>query len=142
MEFRKEKESEKYDNLYYAKNILAETLKTEFGLELFTMEENKNLGQIIDVMKSNIIKSKFLICDLSHKNNGAYFEGGFAEGLGKKVIYICDEGGDKKEAVNNIHFDKAQDMVIFYGSLGKGEAKNREDFISKISSVITANFLD
>jgi nucleoside 2-deoxyribosyltransferase len=36
--------------------------------------------------------------DLSDDNAGAYWEAGFAEGLGKPVIYICREGV-------NTHFD-------------------------------------
>jgi nucleoside 2-deoxyribosyltransferase len=28
---------------------------------------------------------------LTNSNNRAYFEAGFAEGLGKPVIYICEE---------------------------------------------------
>jgi nucleoside 2-deoxyribosyltransferase len=48
----------------------------------------------------------FLIADLSDNNEGAYWEAGFAEGLGKPVFYICcekdpsDPTKDKKT-----HFD-------------------------------------
>lgn len=33
--------------------------------------------------------SKFVVVDLSHQNNGAYFEEGYAMGLGKPVIQLC-----------------------------------------------------
>ena len=35
--------------------------------------------------------AKFVIADLTHDNNGAYWEAGYAEGLGKPVIYICEK---------------------------------------------------
>ncbi|MGO9847825.1 MAG: hypothetical protein ACLPKT_14875, partial [Methylocella sp.] len=46
---------------------------------------------------------RFLIADLSDDNAGAYWEAGFAEGLGKPVIYVCRarEGGELKKT----HFD-------------------------------------
>jgi hypothetical protein len=40
-------------------------------------------------LRVRIRQAKFLICDLTHGNRGAYWEGGFAEGLGIPVIYTC-----------------------------------------------------
>ena len=42
-------------------------------------------------MRVAIRNSRFVISDLSHGNHGAYWESGFAEGLGKPVIYTCRE---------------------------------------------------
>jgi hypothetical protein len=33
----------------------------------------------------------FVLVDLTHDNSGAYWEAGYAEGLGKPVIYICEQ---------------------------------------------------
>ena len=51
--------------------------------------------------------SKFVVVDLSHQNNGAYFEEGYAMGLGKPVIQLC-----KKDV--RLHFDIAQKNTIIW----------------------------
>ena len=61
-------------------------------------------GLIDSIIEDEIRRCRFLIADLSDDNAGAYWEAGFAEGLGKPVIYICAE---KDESGNRIstHFD-------------------------------------
>ena len=54
-----------------------------------------------------IRNSKFVVVDLTHKNNGAYFEAGYAMGLGKQVIQLC------KNDVP-LHFDVAQKNTIMW----------------------------
>lgn len=51
--------------------------------------------------------SKFVVVDLTHKNNGAYFEEGYAMGLGKPVIQLCKDGVQ-------LHFDIAQKNTIMW----------------------------
>lgn len=51
--------------------------------------------------------SKFVVADLTHQNNGAYFEEGYAMGLGKPVIQLC-----KKDV--KLHFDIAQKNTIMW----------------------------
>jgi nucleoside 2-deoxyribosyltransferase len=47
-------------------------------------------------------ETAFVLVDLTHDNSGAYWEAGYAEGLGKPVIYICEQS--KFDAVKT-HFD-------------------------------------
>jgi len=49
-----------------------------------------------------IQSSDFLIADLTHDNSGAYWEAGYAEGLGKPVIYTCESVKFKN---HKTHFD-------------------------------------
>ena len=49
--------------------------------------------------------ARFVIADLSHDNNGAYFEAGFAEGIGLPVVYTCEV---KKFEAKKTHFDTNQ----------------------------------
>jgi hypothetical protein len=60
-------------------------------------------GLVDAIIEDEIRRCRFLIADLSDDNAGAYWEAGFAEGLGKPVIYICRalEGGVEKKT----HFD-------------------------------------
>ena len=44
---------------------------------------------------------------MTHKNNGAYFEEGYAMGLGKPVIQLCQQG-------TTLHFDIAQKNTIMW----------------------------
>lgn len=59
-------------------------------------------GVIDNIMRERIAGSAFVIADLTHANNGAYWEAGYAEGLGKPVIYICEDAKFSKERT---HFD-------------------------------------
>ena len=48
-------------------------------------------------MRERIRDAAFVLVDLTHDNPGAYWEGGYAEGLGKPVIYICEASKFGKE---------------------------------------------
>jgi nucleoside 2-deoxyribosyltransferase len=60
-------------------------------------------GLVDAVIEDEIRRCRFLIADLSDDNAGAYWEAGFAEGLGKPVIYICCE--KIEGAPKQTHFD-------------------------------------
>lgn len=57
---------------------------------------------IDDHMRVAIRSSRFVIADLSFGCRGSYWEGGFAEGLGRPVIYTCEARKWKDEKP---HFD-------------------------------------
>lgn len=59
------------------------------GFELFKLPERPKAGLLDDTLRVEIQTSRFLIADLTHKNANAYWEAGYAEGLGKPVIYTC-----------------------------------------------------
>jgi hypothetical protein len=67
------------------------------GYDLQTVTQKA--GHIDAIIEDEIRRCRFLIADLSDDNAGAYWEAGFAEGLGKPVIYICREG------LKKTHFD-------------------------------------
>jgi len=71
------------------------------GYELRTATQRA--GLVDAVIKDEIRRCRFLIADLSDDNAGAYWEAGFAEGLGKPVIYICRSGSNGEE--KKTHFD-------------------------------------
>ncbi len=129
---------------YQAKSHLGEILK-EFKLELFSMENNETLGNIIEVMKAEINDAKFIICDLSDGNRGAYWEAGYAEGQKKKVIYICDEKIFSDEELNSqdkerkIHFDIKQTRIIKFDFSSEEKI---QIFKKEIESSIKANGLN
>lgn len=71
------------------------------GFDLRTVPQRA--GPIDAIIEDDIRRCKFLIADLSDDNAGAYWEAGFAEGLGKPVIYLCRKTVDGKE--KKTHFD-------------------------------------
>jgi nucleoside 2-deoxyribosyltransferase len=72
------------------------------GFELRDLTEGQPAGSIDDQLRVGLRTARFMIADLTHDNNGASWEAGFAEGLGSPVIYTCRQ--DKWEA-DKSHFD-------------------------------------
>lgn len=108
----------------YGRNVL---VAMKFGEETRKLRESIRLGIqsagynpiFIDEVEHNdfitpellkyIKDSKFVVVDLTHQNNGAYFEEGYAMGLGKPVIQLCKNGVQ-------LHFDIAQKNTIIWES--------------------------
>jgi hypothetical protein len=61
------------------------------GFELRRVIDRPKAGLIDDRLRVEIRKARFIICELTENNAGAYWEGGFAEGLGRPVIYTCEQ---------------------------------------------------
>jgi nucleoside 2-deoxyribosyltransferase len=66
------------------------------------MRDAARAGIIDNIMRARIRDSAFVLVDLTHDNAGAYWEAGYAEGLGKPVIYICERAKFEKART---HFD-------------------------------------
>jgi hypothetical protein len=60
------------------------------GYELIDMRDAAQAGVIDNVMRARIRDAAFVLVDLTHANEGAYWEAGYAEGLGKPVLYLCN----------------------------------------------------
>jgi hypothetical protein len=69
---------------------------------------------INDALIAEIRKSKFVVADFSEHKHGVYFEAGFALGLRKPVIYLC-----QKDDFANTHFDTNHYPHIIYESPGE-----------------------
>lgn len=81
------------------------------GFDLFKLDDRPKAGLIDDRMRVEIRASDFVIADLTHDNLGAYWEAGYAEGLGKPVIYTCERS--KFEATKT-HFDTNHHLTIIW----------------------------
>lgn len=67
---------------------------------------SQRAGLIDAIMEHEIRRCRFVVADLSDDNAGAYWEAGFAEGLGKPVFYLCcekDPGDPTRD--KKTHFD-------------------------------------
>ena len=63
----------------------------ETGFELRRLDDSPRTGNIDVQMRLDLRDARFVVVDLSDKNEGAYWEAGFAEGSLKPVIYLCKQ---------------------------------------------------
>jgi hypothetical protein len=93
--------------------------RTGFLLRLLT--DNQCAGLIDDQLLAAMLASRFIIADLSHGNQGAYWEAGFGEGLGLPVIYTCET---TKWAESKTHFDTNHMVTIIWDPADLQKAQN------------------
>ncbi len=79
------------------------------GFELQRLDEVLGAGLIDNQMRAEIRKARLVLADLTNDNNGAYWEAGYAEGLGKPVIYLCEKSHFEKFKT---HFDTNHHTTI------------------------------
>ena len=86
----------------FVENTVKPAVREGIGYNLVDMRNVARAGIIDNIMRAQIRDSAFVIVDLTHDNSGAYWEAGYAEGLGKPVIYICEKS---KFEEAKTHFD-------------------------------------
>lgn len=84
------------------KDSVKPAIRAAIGYELVDMRDVATAGVIDNIMRAQIRDAAFVLADLTDDNPGAYWEAGFAEGLGKPVIYLCEAA---KFADARTHFD-------------------------------------
>ncbi len=92
------------------------------GFELRLLTDSQPAGLIDDQLRVSLRRARFVIADLTHANNGAYWEAGFAEGLGRPVIYTCrkEEWEERKT-----HFDTNHMNTILWNPANPTEAADK-----------------
>ena len=98
-------------------DIVKPTVEKEIGYNLIDMRDVARARIIDNIMRTQIRDAAFVIADLTHDNSGAYWEAGYAEGLGKPVIYICEK--DKFDG-QKTHFDTNHCTTIPWSRGGEG----------------------
>ena len=77
------------------------------GYKPLRIDQKPDVNKIDDEIIAEIQRSRFLVADFTHGEEGArggvYFEAGFAHGLGIPVIYTC-----RNDMVDKLHFDTRQ----------------------------------
>lgn len=86
------------------------------GFQLYRLDDKPEAGLIDARLRNEIRSCRFLIADLSHANLGAYWEAGYAEGLGKPVIYTCEKSvfDGKTSGIEKPHFDTNHHLTILW----------------------------
>jgi hypothetical protein len=99
------------------------------GFELRVLTDGQPAGSIDDQLRVALRTSRFVIADLTHDNNGAYWEAGFAEGLGRPVIYTCRK---QKWDATKSHFDTSHLNTIIW------DPENLQDATTRLTATIRA----
>ena len=105
------------------------------GFELFRLTEKPKAGLIDDRLRVEIRNSKFIIADLTHGNAGAYWEAGYAEGLGKSVIYTCKKEVFESEKTQP-HFDTNHHLTV------RWDGANMQEAVDVLKATIRATLPD
>lgn len=100
---------------------------TELGYRLEDMRDAARAGIIDNVMRARIRDAAFVLVDLTHANAGAYWEAGYAEGLGKPVLYIC-KGAVFAE--RGTHFDTNHCTTVMWS------AEEPELFVAELQATL------
>lgn len=108
---------------------------SQTGFILNTVDEEPKAGLIDDKIRLDIRNSRFVIADLTDGNKGAYWEAGFAEGMGKSVIYMCREDVFKSKR-KRPHFDVSHHQCITWSQDKFDEA------MEKLKNTIRYTFPD
>jgi len=116
---------QEWENMYKTFKSAA----SKAGFDLYKLDEKPEAGLIDDRMLVEIRNSKFTVADLTFGNQGAYWEAGFTEGLGKKVIYTCEKNWFEKA-----HFDINHRHTI------KWEKDNLAEAAEKLKATIRNSF--
>ena len=106
----------------FANDVLKPAVKKGISCALHDLRDKSKAGIIDNILRETIEGARFIIADLTHDNSGAYWEAGYAEGLGKPVVYICEKGKFEEAST---HFDTNHLMTILW-SKGEEESFCRE----------------
>jgi hypothetical protein len=103
----------------------------KYGCVAIRIDKEHPLEQLVASIKQEIKDSIFIIADLTDERPSCYFEAGYAEGLGKSVIYIASEDSVINTKIKTkIHFDIHMTVNFF---------TNLEELASKITETIEKN---
>jgi hypothetical protein len=96
----------------FSREVVKPAVKDGIGFELIDVRDVSQAGIIDNILRSTIRDAAFVLVDLTHDNYGAYWEAGYAEGLGKPVIYLSERA---KFEVQPSHFDTNHCTTVMWG---------------------------
>lgn len=121
------------DNAKHFVNTHLKPLTQKLGFDLKLLDEIISEESLIDdKLRVEIKKSRLLICDLTHGNQGAYWEAGYAEGLGISVLYICSKTAFNSKTTKP-HFDVNHQEIFTWADDESSIADFKEQLKAKIA---------
>ena len=105
----------------------------EAGYKPMRIDRKLDVEKIDDAIIAEIRRSRFLVADFTHGEDGVrggvYFEAGFAMGLGIPVIFTC-----RSDMVTKLHFDTRQYAHIVWTTPNKLSLDLRDRILARIGS--------
>lgn len=83
------------------------------GYPVVDLRNVSRAGVIDNILREQIRDAAFVLVDLTHDNAGAYWEAGYAEGLGKPVVYLCERA---KFDSAKTHFDTNHCTTVLWST--------------------------
>ena len=111
----------------FVRDVVKTAVKEGIGYDLVDIRDVSQAGLIDNIMRIRIRDAAFVLAELTHDNPGAYWEAGYAEGLGKPVIYLCEQ---RKFAQQNTHFDTSHCTTVLW------DRNNDEGFKTELIATI------
>lgn len=92
---------------------------TSAGYTMRAIDEKEHNNQIVPEIFYEIDRSKFVVVDVTYPNYGAYYEAGYAYGLGKEVIVCCSKEAfeNKNGKHERPHFDISQKSMVIWDDI-------------------------
>ena len=101
------------------------------GFNAKIINRDSTVDKIDDAIIAQIRRSRFLVADFTHGDEGArggvYYEAGFAHGLGIPVIFTC-----RSDVIDEIHFDTRQYAHIVWNTTGELRDSLRDRILARI----------
>ena len=119
-----------FQNTLLDKYLVPAAKKAGYDLANALRSEPK-AGNLHARLEVEIRAARFVVAELSHQNNGAYWEAGFARGLGKPVIYMYNKVIGKSDRP---HFDVGSDLYVPW------EQDTPEKAAEELKAVIRAHY--
>lgn len=108
-----------------------ERVISEAGAVAIRIDKEHALEDLVGRIKKEIRSAQFVVADLTDERPSCYFEAGYAEALGKRVIYVASKQSVAKPGTKtNIHFDIHMNMNFF---------TNHDELKEKLTSAINKN---
>jgi len=102
---------------------------SDAGWKPLSLKNHAHNENIYNEIVIGIKRAKFIIADFTENNNGAYYEAGYAKGLGIEVIHTV-----RNDFIDQLHFDTKQ---IFHVQWKQPQLKSGE-FVRNIKTHILA----
>lgn len=108
-----------------------EKLLKKFDCLTVRIDKEHPIDEMVKTIKEEIRRSRFIIADLTEERPSCYFEAGFADALGKKILFIASKESIMSTGTKTkIHFDVHMNVNFF---------TNHDEMVEKLESAIEKN---
>ncbi|MBU5923018.1 hypothetical protein [Enterobacter sichuanensis] len=121
---------EEFNELY---NEVIKPVCESAGLKVVRADESTKNGSIIEEIIAEIVDCTLIIADITPDNPNVYYEVGFAHGIKKNVILMCNEKREK------LPFDLVDVRTIFYKNSIAGNSAVREKLKNQVETILRIN---